>query len=484
MSISSALSNALSGLNASSRTTEVISNNLANALTPGYAPREVMLSARGEGRGGGVMVDGVTRSEDPGLLTERRQADGELAHANTRSDFLTRLEKVTGTPDQPDSLSGLYAAFSASLVTAAAKPEEDTRLQAAVTAAKDLATKINGVSQQIQKSRSQAESAINQTVDVANKLLQEIATLNARIVGAKSGGQPSASYQDQRRTVIDQLAELVPVKLAKRENGSVALFTPGGASLLDGRPATLSFNSANLVTANMSVENGSLDGLNINGKPVITSGERSPIAGGRLAALFEVRDNLAPDAQKQLDAIARDLVQRFQDPGLDATRATGSAGLFTDAGLPFDVANETGLAGRLAINSVVDASAGGGYWRLRDGLGATAPGPVGNGALLNDLTNALERNSSLASGSLGGTPRSAPEHAAAFASHVAQGRLALDREISLSSARQETLAKAELSQGVDSDAEMQKMLLVEQAYSANARVIQTINDMLDTLMRI
>ena len=41
MSISSALSNAVSGLTLSARRAEVTSNNIANALTEGYARREV-----------------------------------------------------------------------------------------------------------------------------------------------------------------------------------------------------------------------------------------------------------------------------------------------------------------------------------------------------------------------------------------------------------------------------------------------------------
>ncbi|MCZ7674927.1 MAG: flagellar basal body protein [Roseovarius sp.] len=58
MSISSALSNALSGLSASSAQVQLASANVANALTPGYAPRGLELSARATGGAGGVIVRG------------------------------------------------------------------------------------------------------------------------------------------------------------------------------------------------------------------------------------------------------------------------------------------------------------------------------------------------------------------------------------------------------------------------------------------
>jgi hypothetical protein len=43
MTISGALSNALSGLRAAGRGAEVVSSNISNALTPGYARRELSL---------------------------------------------------------------------------------------------------------------------------------------------------------------------------------------------------------------------------------------------------------------------------------------------------------------------------------------------------------------------------------------------------------------------------------------------------------
>ncbi|MBZ0122658.1 MAG: flagellar basal body protein, partial [Roseovarius sp.] len=164
MSISSALSNALSGLTASSAQAQVASANIANALTPGYAPRALELSARGIGRAGGVMVQGLVRQVDPGLLSARRGADGELARAEVRAGFQADLEILAGTPDQPGSLSGRLAALEASLVTAAARPEEDSRLRAAVQQAAGLAARFNEMSRTIQQWRSDAEAGIEQAV--------------------------------------------------------------------------------------------------------------------------------------------------------------------------------------------------------------------------------------------------------------------------------------------------------------------------------
>ena len=99
MSISSALSNAVSGLNASARAAGVASTNLANALTPGYGPRALELMSQSSGNRGGVSVVGITRNVDQGILSDRRLADSQLASSETRSQFVAQLERIVGTPD-------------------------------------------------------------------------------------------------------------------------------------------------------------------------------------------------------------------------------------------------------------------------------------------------------------------------------------------------------------------------------------------------
>ena len=88
MSMSSALNNAVSGLTASSRMAEIISSNTANAMTQGYARRELSLSSETlGGDGGGVRILGVNRVVNESLLQDRRIADAEAANSIARTDF-------------------------------------------------------------------------------------------------------------------------------------------------------------------------------------------------------------------------------------------------------------------------------------------------------------------------------------------------------------------------------------------------------------
>jgi len=483
MSITSALSGATSGLAASSRAAEVVSSNLSNMLTPGYAKRQLGLNTLGQGITG-VGVSGIKRLSDPLVLSDRRLADAEIAFEDTRAAFFESMTRVIGTHDQPSSLPALVAAFEARLISASASPENTISLKAAIQSATDLTQMLNRAGKEIETQRTNADAAISGAVSEINTLLGQIRDVNARLGAQGKQDQHSATLLDQRDAMIDQLSKFIPVQSVAREGNTVALFTTGGAILLDGAPAELGFSGSPLVASHMTSENDLLSGLSINDLVIPASGPNSAIAGGRLAALFSVRDELAVSSLAQIDAMARDLIERFQQAGLDSTRPPGAPGLFTDNGASFQPADEVGLAVRIKVNMLLDSAQGGSEWRLRDGLGASLPGNPGNGSLIADLSDALRENRALASGAVGAPPRPASQHATAVSSQLAQDRLAADQARSFASARHAALSELEQQNGVDSDAELQKLMLIEQAYAANARMIQTIDEMIKALLRI
>ena len=482
MTLGTALSNALSGLAANTRSVEVLSGNLANALTEGFAPREITLSATRDGRG--VQVAAVSWQVHLGLLSERRLADSARAAAEVQAGFANAAERALGAPGTPQSLSARLAALESAFETAATRPEDTNRLEAVLSAAQGLTKGLNEAAADIARLRSAADRDIATAVLALNEGLGEVAVLNARITSNQSRGHDITALEDQRQRRIDALAEIVPLRQVPRGDGSVALVTVAGGLLLDGRAAKLSFAPAPLVTPQMTREAGQLSGISIDGTTVPVGVARGPLQGGRLSALVDIRDRATVDVNAKLDAIARDLVDRFQHPALDPTRAPGAAGFLTDAGAVFAPENELGLAGRIAVTNRVDPADGGALFRIRDGLGAPSAGPPGHGALLGALSTALTRSSSLPSGLLGGESRSAANHAATLVSSLARERVAAEEHQSFANGQAAEFRVQELARGVDSDAELQRLLLVEQAFGANARVIQTIDDMLDTLLRI
>lgn len=483
MSLSGALSNAISGLTAATRSAQVVSSNLANVMTEGYGRRGIELESR-NGSGGGVNIGSTVRYRDPSAVAELRSARSERSAHSSLSDFFRKLETLVGTPDSANSLTSKLATLEASFVSAASRPDITGRLDQVVRDAHSVARALNTASQGTQDARMAADRNIAVGVKELNTMLVQVQELNVQIGLGSAARHDVSSLEDARENLIGEISEWIPVKEIRRPNEGIALYTSGGALLLDGRAAELSFTNAHTIVPHMTLQGGHLSGIAINGADVSVDPKNGALRGGKLAALFEVRDRAAVSAQSELDALARDLGERFQAAGLDTTRAVGDPGIFTDGGAFVDPANEVGLAGRLSVNATLDPSQGGASWRLRDGLGASATGPVGDASLLQGLSSALSDRRNPMSGGFAGQAQSAAALAGNISSKFGAERLDAEQSLTFAVMRATAAESRVMADGVDSDQEMQNLMMIEQAYAANARVLQTVDEMIDTLMGV
>lgn len=484
MSISSSLVNALSGLNAAARLADVVASNTANAMTQGYARRELSLSSKSlGGDGAGVRIDGVNRVTNAVVQRDLRLANSSAEGASVRASFYARIETALGLPEDASSLSAKLANFESALIEAGSRPDSKSRLNSVLQAAQEITNHLNTTAKSLENIRREADQKISNQVDTLNQSLVSIDELNAMILAQRSAGRDATALMDQRDVLIDRISNIVPVRAEPRDHDQIALYTAGGAILLEGTPATIGFNAAGFISADMSLDSGLLSGLTLNGRP-ISSKDTGVLGGGSLGALFQVRDELAPEAQTQIDAFARDLIGRFADPAVDPTLGIGDAGLFTDNGAAFDSANELGLAGRISVSSLVDPAQGGALWRLRDGLGAATTGEPGNASLLMSMASRLEAPQLPASGSFSNGPNSTADLAADMLSQISGRRIFAEETQIYRTGQQGALHEMALMDGVDTDYEMQMLLQVEQVYAANARVIQTIDALLTQMLEL
>lgn len=480
MSITGAMNAAISGLRAAARGTELVSNNISNALNTNYGRRELALSALNYGTNGGVRIDGIIRHVNEGVLADRRLADAAHQNVQTAVNFFRTLENVTGIAGDPEGLSGRLAAFEQSLIAAASRPDAVERLDDTVNSARRLVEGLSRASSDVQGMRTRADRQIAQEVSTLNAALEQVSQLNRQIAITVARGASIPGLQDQRQAVLDTIGAIVPINVVPRGNTSVAIYTEGGAILLDTKAATVGFNRQNIVTAYQTLEGGTLSGLSLNGQDV----RMSALGGGSLGGHFAVRDTYGVQAQTKLDALARDLLERFADPAMDATRGVGDPGLFTDAGAAFDPLDEVGLSARIALNTAVDQAVGGQSWRMRDGLGAVTPGPAGDARLLDSLREMVEAPREPASGNFGVGAQGVADLFSSFTGKLAATRSSTERDLSFNSARLTEWTDLQLSKGVDTDQELQHLLVLERAYAANARIIQAADEMIELLTRL
>lgn len=482
MSISSAIGNAISGLTVTSRMAEVVSSNLSNALTDGYGRRSLELSAQQIGGvGAGVRIEGVTRFVDAGLLADRRLADAALSGQEQNVSSLVRLEQTLGGPDDPAGLVAKLAAFEQALISAASDPASETRLNGAVARLADVTDTLRANTRSIQSLRQEADAAIANDIDTLNASLLQVEALNADILRLRSTNNDVSTLEDSRQRVVDQIAEIVPLRQTVRDDGTISLMTTNGTNLIDGRAVQFGFEPTPTITADMTLASGALGGITLDGIALDPATGVGRLDGGSLGAAFAMRDSTLVEVQNGLDEIAADLIARFQDPNNDASITPGDVGILTDEGGVLDLTDLAGVAGRIEINAAIDPNNGGNTTLLRDGLNAAAPGAVGDATQLDQWITALAEIRSDVPGS---AARSASGRTAEFASQVGATRLSAEEQLSFTAARWDTLHEAELANGVDTDLELQNLLRIEQAYAANARVIQTADFLIQRLMEL
>ena len=486
MSLSIALTGALNGLRISSKRAETVASNVGNAGVDGYARRSVEVTPLQPPLVGSRL--NVVRNEHAPSVTLRREADGQAAGAGVLSEFWSGLDVRLGDPDSAQSLSARLVAFEAATVDATARPGSPERLAAVSQTADDLARAISDASDDVVARRSATERAISTEVDGLNADLHAVRDLNIEIARASAtkDGTTRATLEDQRSVVLDRISDRVGIRVLQRDLGAIAVISEGGQILLDGNVQEVSFSGALLVEPDDTVVGGSLHRPMVGDREIPTPPRPTHIGGGRLEALFRLRDEDAPAAQAHLDGLARELIARFSDSGVDPTLTGTEPGLFADSDVGGTEPPE-GLAGRLIVNPLANPGTPGGHWRIRDGFGAAAmrddSAPVGNLDAMLDALSAVQAPADAAA--FGTAPRTVGGLASGVKSLFSSMRARADDVAATAAATARTAAARDAeASGVDVDEEMRRLIEIEQSYAAAAKVIEAVDEMMDRLTRI
>ena len=483
MSLSLALSSALSGISLSARGTQLVAGNIANAQTEGYGVRSLTQASQVlGGQGNGVVATGIRREIDRALLADLRAAQAQKTGDDTRAQFWARVETAFGVPGETGSVGNLVTLLDTRLQRAVAEPSSQNLLLQVTQTAQDITRKLNALHETVQTQRDTADAAIARDVTAVNAALDRIATLNDQIQRQTLMGGAPESLMDARQRLVDEVSEIISIQEIPRADGRIMLMGRDGTVLVDRKAVEFGFNRSLMPEAADSIAGGGVSNLSIDGRAALAG--NAMFGSGRIGANLDIRDAAAPAVQNQIDALAHDLVARFMQPAVDDTLTPEDFGLFTLNGVTGLPADTLGLAGRLGLNPRIDPGAGGEVWRLRSGIGlAVEPGQMAHdNALLVRLRAALVAPAPLSGA--GGNARSVPGHAADALSYLAGQRLALDQKTTANSAQTAALREAFAAGGVDTDAELSKLLVLEQAYAANARVLATVDAMWRSILEI
>jgi flagellar hook-associated protein 1 FlgK len=203
-----------------------------------------------------------------------------------------------------------------------------------------------------------------------NRLLKEFKTYNDKVRQGTAAGTDVNDALDQRDKLLTGISAIIGVTTVNRTNNDLALYTSDGTVLFETVPRTVSFQPSTTFTAAVDGNQVLIDGV-----PVQAGAGGNTSAQGSIPALLQVRDYVAPIFQKQLDEIARGVIEVFSEGGME--------GLFISNGLP--AVTDPGLAAVIKVNPDVISSEGGNPTKMRDGINAVYN--TDNNASFSELLN-------------------------------------------------------------------------------------------------
>jgi flagellar hook-associated protein 1 len=342
MSLSSALSIAMSGLNANQAALSIVSSNIANASTPGYVSQSLnQVEQSAGGVGTGVRVDGITRALNTYVQSQLRTETSGGGYADQISNVLTQLQNVYGTPGGQGTLENAFSNLTTAVQGLSANSGTYSSQSAVVTAAQNMAQQLNATTQGIQALRTSVQQDIATSVTSANTAMAQIANLNTQLQGMSPTDPSTATLEDQRDTAVDQLSQLMDVRVSTSSNNQVSIYTNSGVQLVGTQASTLSFNGpATLSASNLYSTNPTQNGvgtitLTSPGGATVDMDATNAFSSGQIAADLQLRDTTLVQAQTQVDQLAASMSSALSDTTTAGTAVTSGA----QAGFTLDLSN-------------------------------------------------------------------------------------------------------------------------------------------------
>jgi flagellar hook-associated protein 1 FlgK len=480
MNIAGALTVATGGLANIGRQMAVISQNVANASTPGYAVETgTQQSVTADGQGLGVHSGPAVRTIDAALQAEVFSQNAAVAGLQTRQRALQAIDAVSGTPGQGGDLASQLGDLQDQFSTLLNSPDNQPQQSRLVASAAALARGINALSTSYTTQRQTAQDSVVADIATANAALATLGSLSSKIVALKVGGQSTADLENQRDAALGTLSQLLDVKALEQPSGDILIITTAGLTL----PIRGVTNALSTSDANMQPGSGApaimLAGVDVT----------SQLRGGQIGANIALRDVTLPTAQAELDELAQNLAGRFDAQGLT---------LFTDplgavpagGGVPVQ-SGYVGFAGTIQVNAAVQANPS----LVRDGTPSISGGLAGFTGIINlVLNNVLGSMPPLVSNVTGlgaagnlNAPYVAPatlrQLAATMLGAQAQDSASTTSQLGTELAVQTTLTgRLAAGSGVNMDTEMSTMIQLQNAYGANAKVIAAVQAMWTQLL--
>jgi flagellar hook-associated protein 1 len=436
--LGSIMNNALTSMSADQLALAVASNNISNANDPNYTRQRLVMTPMGPdagmmGIGDGVKVLGVQAIRDA-LVNGRVQSETSAqSGADTLSTELSNVQSLFNDTNDTGLMQQLTDFFN-SFQTLAQDPASIPNRQQVQINAQSLINAFHARNSALVDTKNSADKAITADVAQINNLASQVADITKRIKIAEVGGQPANDLRDQRAALVGQISQYVQIHEID-SGGDYQLVTQDNHLL---------------------VLNGTTKTLN-------TSDVTLNIGAGSLKAEVDIRDTYVPKYTAALDQLAYEITQQVNGVHSGGYDLNGNTGIsfFTPQ------ASASGAAQSISLDSAVandvtkiaaSAASTGSDGDTATQLGNLLHAAVFTGGTVTDQYSSLIFN---------------------VGTDVSNAQSSLKEHQALLTQLQNV--KQSVS-GVSIDEETVSILQFQRSYQASARLIQTVDQLLQTAL--
>jgi flagellar hook-associated protein 1 FlgK len=453
---------------------EVSGHNLANVNNPAYARQRINVvtsltlpTAIGpQGTGADVariqqlrdaLLDGQIQGEASvrGFLEAQQKAlqygeailGQQIDRTASGPEGSTAAQGVGGQHSLADGLSDFFNALQGLTTNPTASSLSER--QAVIEAARTLSTQFNQTDNRLSQLHDTLNESLNDDVTKVNDLLTDIANYNKEIFTAETSVAGSANdLRDLRQQKLEELGELVNIQTSEQDNG--VNVTIAGASVVSG------FNVAD----HLQVYDAGSGQMMVRTQ---TGGTPLSLTGGTIQGTIDARDGALQSMRGDLNTLATALiteVNAVHSAGFSLTGSTGAA--FFTGTTAADIAVNSTLAND---PSLIQASGTNGA--VGDSQVALQLAQLANKKLPSLSNQTFSQNYAKVVADLGQSLNSVNTNIG-------------DQDL----LEQMLLRQRDAISGVSLDEEMTELIKFQKAFQASARLISTVDEMLDTVVNM
>lgn len=447
-----------------------VAHNIANRSTEGYSRQRVDLQHNppvgdlGKRVGTGARVANIESIRNNYLEKQIEQETQKLGFQNSSADGLVRVEQIYNEQANK-GLNRFVAEFFNGFRELTNSPESVAVRTLVKEAASALTEDFQRIHNQLRDVQKDLDFQIKAEVTEINGMTEEIADLNSKISAVEMQGAPANDERDRRNLLLKQLGEKLNIKYAENEEGIVTVMAGQTGVLVSGFEAMkLSVQASH----GKNSRPGSSEIFFHPSETLTPVNLTKQITGGKIGGALDVRDRVIEGLLDKNDALAFTIATEVNKAHIEGVDRYSKPGV-----LFFDLlTDQKDAAANIKLNAQIQKDVG----RIAAGYEVGGPGDnrVAHKIAGIQFQSVMSNNSA----NIDDFYNSMVGEVAVFTKQTNMRREHHDNIVKQLGNIRESIS------GVSLDEETTKMIEMQKAFDASARVIRTADELFDTVLNL